>query len=117
VDTGGGPLARLWSTACGLVISATQGTAKVCRSNLPEDRAEGPVSFRVKIRSYGQIRSNATRADILPGLRRGVPLHFARRRSWVRAGRTKTWESSPCPMRRSAAASPRRARGVLSTTG
>jgi len=76
------------------------------------------VSFEWKIRSRPAIRSNATARDILPGYAAACALHFAEKALVEILGRrTKTWEKSPCPMRASAAASPRRVRGVLSPHG
>src|ERR1700742_1292570 len=55
LDTGGGPIARLWSTALsGLVdIGYVKATGNSVKINLPKTALKGPVEFEWKISQYG----------------------------------------------------------------
>ena len=78
LDTGGGPLARLWSTAlAGLVdIGYVKATGTSVQINLPKTALKGPVSFEWKIpqwsntiernraRTYFQAYAAAARAAL-----------------------------------------------------
>ena len=75
LDTGGGPLARLWATAlAGLVdIGYVKATGNSVKINLPKTALKGPVEFEWKIPAARQ-QHDRTRpgAHLLPGLRGGV---------------------------------------------
>ena len=78
LDTGGGPIARLWSTAlAGLVdIGYVKSTGHSVQINLPKTALKGPVSFEWKIpqwsntiernraRTYFQAYAAAARAAL-----------------------------------------------------
>ena len=74
LDTGGGPLARLWATAlAGLVdIGYVKSTGNSVQINLPEDRAQGPGRARVEDPEVEQHDRAQPGAHLLPGVRRGV---------------------------------------------
>ena len=76
LDTGGGPLARLWSTALAGLVDAdgyVVATGHSVQINLPKTALKGPVSFEWKIPQHGSNTLERNRArDLLPGLRRGV---------------------------------------------
>ena len=75
LDTGGGPLARLWATAlAGLVdIGYVKATGHSVQINLPKTALKGPVVVRVEDPAIRQQHDRARpRPDVLPGLRRGV---------------------------------------------
>ena len=70
LDTGGGPIARLWSTALsGLVnndyVKATGNSVQI---NLPKSATKGPVDFRVEDSEVVQHYRARPRANLLPGL-------------------------------------------------
>ena len=71
LDTGGGPLARLWSTAlAGLVdIGYVKATGSSVQINLPEDRAQGPGQLRVEDPAVEQHDRAQPGPHLLPGLR------------------------------------------------
>ena len=112
LDTGGGPLARLWATAlAGLVdIGYVKATGHSVQINLPKTALKGPVPSSGRSRSTAATRSNAT----APGrTSRPTPRHArctSPRRRWWRSAQAapRPGRSSRCPTRPSAAASPRR---------
>lgn len=112
LDTGGGPLARLWSTAlAGLVdIGYVKATGRSVQINLPKTALKGPVELEWKIPDYGSNTSSGTaRARTSRPMRPPVPCTSPRRRLWrsAQAG-PRLGRSSRYPTRASAAASPRR---------
>ena len=72
LDTGGGPLARLWSTAlAGLVdIGYLKSTGSSVQINLPKTALKGPVELRVEDPAVEQHPRAQPGADLLPGVRR-----------------------------------------------
>ena len=120
LDTGGGPLARLWSTAlAGLVdigyVKATGHSVQDQPAARPRSRAQ--VEFEWKIPQWSNtIERNRARTYFQAY---AAALRAALRREGAGrdpAGRTKTWEKFRCPTRRSAAASPRRCAACCRTT-
>jgi hydrogenase large subunit len=118
LDTGGGPIARLWSTAlAGLVdIGYVKATGHSVKINLPKTALKPEVEFEWKIPKW----SNAIERD---RARTYFQAYAARRAHFVEkalaelhAGRTKTWSRSRCPTRPSAAASTRRCAACCRTT-
>ena len=120
LDTGGGPFARLWSTAlAGLVdIGYVKATGDSVEINAPEDGAQAGGGVRVEGPESGATRSSAiARAPTSRPMR---PLR--RSTSWSRRFRESTraaprrGRSSRCPTRPSAAASTRRCAACSRTT-
>ena len=117
LDTGGGPIARLWSTALsGLVdIDYLKATGHSVVINLPRTALKPEVTFEWKIpkwrntiernraRTYFQAYAAAARA----------PLHRAGAAD-VRAGNTKTWEPFKVPNEAIGCGFTEAVRGVLS---
>ncbi len=85
LDTGGGPLARLWATAlAGLVdIGYVKATGHSCADQSAQDRPQGPGRIRMED-SAARVQHDRTRpgTDLLPGLRGG--LRAALRRAGTR---------------------------------
>ena len=80
LDTGGGPLARLWSTAlAGLVdIGYVKSTGHSVQINLPKTALKGPVSFEWKIPQYGSNTIERNRArTYFQAYAAACALHFA----------------------------------------
>ncbi len=119
LDTGGGPLARLWSTALsGLVdVAATsRPPATACRSTCRRPRSRAPVSFEWKIPEHGSNTIERDRArTYFQAYAAACALHFAEKAlEEIRAGRTKTWESFEVPDEGIGCGFTEAVRGVLS---
>ena len=83
LDTGGGPIARLWSTALsGLVdIGYVKATGHSVKINLPKTALMPEAEFEWKIPQVEQLIERDRRAHLLPGLRcRDSALLSSRRR-------------------------------------
>ena len=101
LDTGGGPLARLWSTAlAGLVdIGYVKATGNSVQINLPKTALKGPVELEWKVPQYGSNTLERNRArTYFQAYAAACALHFAEKALVeIRAGRTKTWEKFDVP--------------------
>ena len=118
LDTGGGPLARLWSTAlAGLVdIGYVKATGHSVQINLPKTALKGPVSLEWKIPQYGSNTIERNRArTYFQAYAAACALHFAEKALVeIRAGRTKTWEKFEVPDEGIGCGFTEAVRGVLS---
>lgn len=103
LDTGGGPLARLWSTAlAGLVdIGYVESTGSSVKINLPPKTAlkPPPVTLEWKIPEHGSNTLERNRArTYFQAYAAACALHFAEKALVeIRAGRTQTWETFEVP--------------------
>ena len=120
LDTGGGPLARLWATAlAGLVdIGYVKATGHSVKIYLPKTAMLPEVEFEWKIPQVEQHHRARPRPDLLPGLRRGGGplLRRAGAEGAARRPDRRPGPTSRCPTRRSAAASTRRCAACCRTT-
>ncbi|BBZ44983.1 nickel-dependent hydrogenase large subunit [Mycobacterium parmense] len=118
LDTGGGPLARLWSTAlAGLVdIGYVKATGNSVKINLPKTALKGPVEFEWKVPKYGSNTIERDRArTYFQAYAAACALHFAEKAlEEIRAGRTKTWEKFEVPDEAIGCGFTEAVRGVLS---
>ena len=118
LDTGGGPLARLWSTAlAGLVdIGYVKATGNSVQINLPKTALKGPVSLEWKMPQYGSNTIERNRArTYFQAYAAACALHFAEKALVeIRAGRTKTWEKFDGPDEGIGCGFTEAVRGVLS---
>ena len=118
LDTGGGPLARLWATAlAGLVdIGYVKATGNSVQINLPKTALKGPVSFEWKVPQYGSNTIERDRArTYFQAYAAACALHFAEKALVeIRAGRTKTWEKFEVPDEAIGCGFTEAVRGVLS---
>jgi len=123
LDTGGGPLARLWPTALsGLVDTPhVRATGKSVVINLPRTMTKPPVTFEWKIPydKAGKPLSNAIERNrartYFQVYAAGMALHFVEKAlAEVRAGRTKTWEPFKVPKEAISCGWTEAVRGVLS---
>jgi hydrogenase large subunit len=118
LDTGGGPLARLWSTAlAGLVdIGYVKATGHSVQINLPKTALKGPVEFEWKIPQHGSNTIERDRArTYFQAYAAACALHFAEKALVeIRAGRTKTWEKFDVPKEGIGCGFTEAVRGVLS---
>jgi hydrogenase large subunit len=123
LDTGGGPLARLWPTAlaglvdCGFVKS----TGHSVQINLPRTALKPEVSFEWKppVDKQGRPLSNAIERNrartYFQAYSAGVALHFIEQAlAEVRGGHTKTWEKFVVPDEAISCGFTEAVRGVLS---
>ncbi len=117
LDTGGGPLARLWSTAlAGLVdIGYVKATGTSVQINLPKTALKGPVSFEWKIPQWSNTLERNRARSYFQAYAAASALHFCEKAlEEIRAGRTKTWESFEVPDEAVSCGFTEAVRGVLS---
>jgi hydrogenase large subunit len=123
LDTGGGPIARLWATAlagmvdCGYVKS----TGHSVQINLPRTMSRPEVAFEWSppMDKQGKPLSNAIERDrartYFQAYAAALALYFVEQAlAEVRAGRTKTWESFTVPDESVSCGFTEAVRGVLS---
>ncbi len=120
LDTGGGPLARLWSTALSALVNTDhiKATGDSVVINLPEDRAQARGHpGRGRSRS-GPTPSNGTGPGRTSRPTRRPQRSISSRRRWPMSApaRPRPGNPSTCPTRPSAAGSPRRYAGCCRTT-
>ena len=118
LDTGGGPLARLWSTALsGLVdIGYVEGHRHQRADQPAQDRAQGPGRLRVEDPPVVQHASSATGRGPTsrPTRRRRRSTSSSRRSRRSGPGNTKTWETFEVPDEGIGCGFTEAVRGVLS---
>ncbi len=117
LDTGGGPIARLWSTALsGLVnndyVKATGNSVQI---NLPKSATKGPVTFEWKIPKWSNTIERDRARTYFQAYACACALHFTEKAlAEVRAGHTKTWEQFKVPDEGIGCGFTEAVRGVLS---
>jgi hydrogenase large subunit len=118
MDTGGGPLARLWSTALsGIVdIGFVKATGNSVQINLPRSALLPEKSFEWKIPTQGSNTIERDRArTYFQAYAAACALYFVEQAlAEVRAGHTKTWESFKVPEEGIGVGFTEAVRGVLS---
>ena len=100
LDTGGGPLARLWATAlAGLVdIGYVKATGTGVQINLPKTALKGPVTLEWKIPQWSNTIERNRARTYFQAYAAACALHFAEKAlAEIRAGHTKTWEPFEVP--------------------
>jgi hydrogenase large subunit len=117
LDTGGGPLARLWSTAlAGLVDTGyLKSTGSSVQIELPKTALKGPVTLEWKIPQWSNTLERNRARTYFQAYAAAAALHFAEKAlEEIRAGRTKTWESFEVPDEAISCGFTEAVRGVLS---
>src|SRR4051812_16986347 len=122
LDTGGGPIARLWSTALSgqVDIGYVRATGHSVEINLPKTMTLPAKTFEWKIPMWnGQPLSNAIERNrartYFQAYAAASALHFAEQAlGEVRAGHTKTWEPFTVPEEAVSVGFTEAVRGVLS---
>ncbi|HEY7274344.1 MAG TPA: nickel-dependent hydrogenase large subunit [Trebonia sp.] len=123
LDTGGGPLARLWVTAlAGLVdCGYVKSTGHSVQINLPKTVFKPEMTFEwtPPTDKQGKPLSNAIERDrartYFQAYSAAAALHFVEQAlAEVRAGRTKTWESFSVPEESVSCGFTEAVRGILS---
>ncbi len=117
LDTGGGPIARLWSTALsGLVdcgyVKATGNSVVI---NLPATALKPEVTFEWKIPRWSNALERNRARTYFQAYAAALALHFSEKAlEEVRAGRTDTWTSFEVPDEAVSVGFTEAVRGVLS---
>ena len=118
LDTGGGPIARLWSTALSGLVDLSgyvRATGNSVQINLPKTALKPEVSFEWKIPQWSNAIERDRARTYFQAYAAGAALHFIEKAlSEVRAGRTKTWEPFDVPDEAIGCGFTEAVRGVLS---
>jgi hydrogenase large subunit len=123
LDTGGGPIARLWATALANLVDIgyVKSTGHSVVINLPRTatKPEKTFEWRPPTDKQGQPLSNAIERNIArtyyQAYSAAAALHFVEKAlAEVRAGHTKTWESFTVPDEAISCGFTEAVRGVLS---
>ncbi|GIF86113.1 nickel-dependent hydrogenase large subunit [Catellatospora bangladeshensis] len=117
LDTGGGPIARLWSTALsGLVdIGYVKATGHSVMINLPKTLTKPEVTFEWKIPKWSNALERNRARTYFQAYAAAVALHACEKAlGEVRAGRTQTWEPFKVPKDAISCGFTEAVRGVLS---
>jgi len=117
LDTGGGPIARLWATALnGLVnndyVKATGNSVKI---NLPKTALRPAVEFEWKVPQWSNALERNRARSYFQAYSAALAVYFAERAlNEVRAGRTRTWTDFKVPDEAIGCGFHEAVRGVLS---
>ncbi len=117
MDTGGGPLARLWSTALsGLVdIGFVKATGTSVQINLPRTALLPEKSFEWKIPKWSNTIERDRARTYFQAYAAACALHFIEKAiAEIRAGHTKTWNEFKVPDEAIGVGFTEAVRGVLS---
>lgn len=117
LDTGGGPIARLWSTALsGLVdIGYIKATGHSVQINLPRTMTKPEMALEWTIPQWSNAIERNRARTYFQAYAAAAALHFAEQAmEEVRAGRTQTWEQFDVPDESIGVGFTEAVRGVLS---
>ncbi|MFE9884964.1 nickel-dependent hydrogenase large subunit [Streptomyces scopuliridis] len=117
LDTGGGPLARLWSTALsGLVdFGYVRSTGHSVEINLPRTMTKPETTFEWRIPRWSNALERNRARTYFQAYAAACALHFAERAmEEVRSGHTQTWEKFEVPDESIGVGFTEAVRGVLS---
>jgi hydrogenase large subunit len=117
LDTGGGPIARLWVTAlAGLVDTPyVRSTGHSVTITLPRTATKPEVAFEWKIPQWSNALERNRARTYFQAYSAAMALHFAEQAlGEVRQGRTKTWEPFKVPDEGVSCGFTEAVRGVLS---
>ncbi|HEX7793828.1 MAG TPA: nickel-dependent hydrogenase large subunit, partial [Vicinamibacterales bacterium] len=117
LDTGGGPIARLWSTALsGLVdIGYVKATGNSVRINLPKTALKPEMQLEWKIPQWSNAIERDRARTYFQAYAAACALHFINKAlDEIRTGHTKTWEPFQVPEEGFGCGFTEAVRGVLS---
>ena len=100
LDTGGGPLARLWSTALGkkVDIGYVRGTGDSVEITLPRTMTKPEVKLEWKIPRWSNTIERNRARSYFQAYAAACALHFVEKAfEEIRQGNTKTWEPFTVP--------------------
>jgi hydrogenase large subunit len=117
LDTGGGPIARLWSTALSSLVNNdyVKATGNSVQIHLPKSATKGPVDFEWKIPKWSNTIERDRARTYFQAYAAACALHFTEKAlAEIRAGHTKTWEQFKVPDEGIGCGFTEAVRGVLS---
>ena len=117
LDTGGGALARLWSTALSGLVETdyVKATGTSVQITLPRTILKPAVTFEWKIPRWSNTLERNRARTYFQAYAAAAALHFAEKAlAEIRAGRTKTWETFDVPDEAFSCGFTEAVRGVLS---
>ncbi|MEW2167003.1 nickel-dependent hydrogenase large subunit [Streptomyces sp. NPDC007084] len=117
LDTGGGPIARLWSTALsGLVDTGyVKATGHSVQINLPRTMTKPEMALEWRIPQWSNALERNRARTYFQAYAAAAALYFAERAmEEIRAGRTQTWEKFDVPDESIGCGFTEAVRGVLS---
>jgi len=117
LDTGGGPIARLWATAlAGLVdFGYIKSTGKSVKIYLPKTMSKPEVEFEWKIPQWSNAIERDRARTYFQAYAAACALHFAEKAmEELHAGKTKTWSDFKVPEEAIGCGFHEAVRGVLS---
>ena len=117
LDTGGGPIARLWSTALANLVDFgyVKSTGQSVKIYLPKTVSKPEVEFEWKIPKWSNAIERDRARTYFQAYAAACALHFAEKAlKEVHAGRTKTWNDFKVPEEAISCGFHEAVRGVLS---
>ncbi|CAM3780326.1 nickel-dependent hydrogenase large subunit [Nocardiopsis rhodophaea] len=118
LDTGGGPIARLWSTALSGLVDIggyVQATGSSVKINLPRTATLGERTFEWKIPKWSNALERNRARSYFQAYAAAAAIHFVEKGlAEVHAGRTQTWQPFTVPDEAIGVGFHEAVRGVLS---
>jgi hydrogenase large subunit len=117
LDTGGGPIARLWATALAGLVNTdyVKSTGHSVQITLPRTALKPEVQFEWKIPQWSNALERNRARTYFQAYAAALALHFSQKAlGELRAGNTKTWESFKVPDEAVSVGFTEAVRGVLS---
>jgi hydrogenase large subunit len=117
LDTGGGPLARLWSTALSGIVDTDElkATGNSVQINLPKTALKPEVTLEWKVPQWSNTIERNRARTYFQAYAAAAALHFVSRAlDEVRAGNTRTWTEFEVPDEAIGCGFTEAVRGVLS---
>ena len=117
LDTGGGPIARLWSTALSGLVDTNnlKATGNSVEIHLPKTALKPEVTFEWKIPQWSNTIERNRARTYFQAYAAAAALHFAEKSlEEIRAGHTKTWAEFKVPDESIGCGFTEAVRGVLS---
>ncbi len=117
LDTGGGPLARLWSTALSGLVDCgyVKATGNSVIINLPKSATKPDATFEWKIPKWSNAIERDRARTYFQAYAAAQALYFCEKAfAEIHAGRTKTWEPFKVPQEAVSCGFTEAVRGVLS---
>jgi hydrogenase large subunit len=117
LDTGGGPLARLWSTALSGLVDCgyVKATGSSVRITLPKSALKPETTFEWKIPRWSNAIERDRARTYFQAYAAAAAVYFCEKAlEEVHAGRTKTWEPFKVPDQAISCGFTEAVRGVLS---
>ncbi|GAA1660954.1 nickel-dependent hydrogenase large subunit [Kribbella alba] len=117
LDTGGGPIARLWSTALSGLVNTdyVQATGHSVKIQLPRTALKPATEYEWKIPQWSNALERNRARTYFQAYAAALALHFCEKAmAEVRAGRTETWTPFKVPDNAISCGFTEAVRGVLS---